>query len=189
MSFKKLTRNQRFEIVRDHKDGVTTGTLATRYGVTKRAIQYTVRSDVERQKSEGTRSITISSKITEDEAEAFGRLVEQYGFKTRAEAFRALIKVAQNVFQPTETEVVDLGKLAAQTFKVGGNVNQIAQRMNAARKKGTVPLYGVRDQAVLRDLTALVFEVADQVEAMAKRRGSGIELAISPQLREFANGT
>mgnify|MGYP003675392986 CR=1 FL=1 len=39
------------EIVREAADGVSTSVLAQRFGVTPRAVQYTVKSDAERQKA------------------------------------------------------------------------------------------------------------------------------------------
>ncbi len=47
---KRLTNAQRMEIVREAANGVSTSVLAERFGVTPRAVQYTVKSDEERQR-------------------------------------------------------------------------------------------------------------------------------------------
>ena len=46
---KRLTDAERMEIVRVAAEGVSTSELAARFGVTTRAVQYTLKADTERQ--------------------------------------------------------------------------------------------------------------------------------------------
>ena len=68
---KRLTDAQRMEIVREAASGVSTSVLAQRFGVTLRAVQYTVKSDAERQRDTAVPVLAVSVKVTSDEMAAF----------------------------------------------------------------------------------------------------------------------
>ena len=55
---RRLTEAERAEIVREAAEGVPTAELAARFGVTPRAIQYTLKGDEERQR-DATAAVTI----------------------------------------------------------------------------------------------------------------------------------
>ena len=55
------------EIVREASEGVSTSELAARFGVTPRAIQYTLRSDAERQRDAAIPVAAVSVKVTPEE--------------------------------------------------------------------------------------------------------------------------
>ena len=59
------------EIVREAADGVSTSVLAKRFGVTPRAVQYTLKSDDQRQRDTAVPVLAVSVKVTPDEMAAF----------------------------------------------------------------------------------------------------------------------
>ena len=68
---KRLTDAQRMEIVREAANGMSTSVLAARFGVTPRAVQYTVKSDAERQRDTAVPVLAVSVKVTPEEMAEF----------------------------------------------------------------------------------------------------------------------
>ena len=62
---KRLTDADRMEIVREAAEGVSTSVLAERFGVSVRAIQYTLKADASVHSVAGNFSITVSSNLYE----------------------------------------------------------------------------------------------------------------------------
>ena len=78
------------EIVREAADGVSTSVLAERFGVTPRAVQYTVKSDAERQRDTAVPVLAVSVKVTSEEMAAFDAVLASAGIETRSEGLRRL---------------------------------------------------------------------------------------------------
>ena len=73
------------DIVREVADGVSTSVLAERFGVTPRAVQYTVKSDEERQRDTAVPVLAVSVKVTPEEMAAFDAVLASAGIETRSE--------------------------------------------------------------------------------------------------------
>ena len=95
---KRLTDAQRMEIVREAADGVSTSVLAERFGVTPRAVQYTLKSDAERQRDTSVPVLAVSVKVTPEEMAAFDAVLASAGIETRSEGLRRLMQAAGGTF-------------------------------------------------------------------------------------------
>jgi len=61
---RRLTQTERAEIIREAGEGVGTSELAERFGVTPRAIQYTLKADEDRQKDAAVATAAVTVKLT-----------------------------------------------------------------------------------------------------------------------------
>ncbi len=79
------------EIVREAAEGVSTSVLAERFGVSPRAIQYTLKADAERQTDAAIPVFAVSVKVTSAELAALDAALVTAGIESRAEGLRRLI--------------------------------------------------------------------------------------------------
>ncbi|MCA0948459.1 ribbon-helix-helix domain-containing protein [Salipiger pacificus] len=187
-SRRRLSRDERLEIVRESGKGATAKALASKFGVTERTIYYTLRTEKERRRENSTRTRQVNVSLTEEELRAFDALLGKHGITNRAEGLRQLIQCANGVFQPDEHMVSELNAFRAALNRVGNNVTQIAKRMNEANKKGMRPSFGEGSLTQMRSLAGFVLDFADQVHSMAERRRSHLTLTVSAALKELADG-
>ena len=184
---RRLSREDRLVIIRERKKGVSHKALAERFGVTERAIYYTVRTEKERRRETGHRSKTITVTVTPEEAQAFDALLGKHGINSRSDGLRRLIQCANGVFQPDEHMVSELNAFRAALNRVGNNVTQIAKRLNEARAKGIAPVFGDRSLTQLRLLSGFILDFADHVDALARRRVSNVTLEAHSALKDFSD--
>ena len=78
----------------------------------------------------------VNARLTDEEVRAFDEVLARHGIRHRADALRRLIQIASDVFVPDEHVADELRGLGASLARVGSNVNQIARRMNEARREG-----------------------------------------------------
>ncbi len=162
--------------------------LAVDFGVTERSIYYLLRADQSRQADGHVRSELINVRLTVSELRSFDAMLARQGIPSRAEGLRRLIQAANGVFVPDDHMADQLAGLSAALNRAGNNVNQIAQRLNEARRKGQRLPYGRRSEAPIRGLAGLIFEIADQVQELTQRRRAGLQLEITKALEGFADG-
>ncbi|TDL85618.1 helix-turn-helix domain-containing protein, partial [Meridianimarinicoccus aquatilis] len=72
---KRLIDAERMEIVREAAEGVSTSVLAERFGVSVRAIQYTLKADAERQTDAAIPVSAVSVKVTAAELAALDEVL------------------------------------------------------------------------------------------------------------------
>lgn len=120
------------EIVREAAEGVSTSELAARFGVTPRAIQYTIKSDEERQQDAAVPVAAVSVKVTVAELAAFDAVLASAGIETRSEGLRRLMQAAGGVFVPDAQLAVEMTRYRASLHEVGNGIAQIAKRMAEA---------------------------------------------------------
>ncbi len=184
----RLTDLERLEIVRESAKGVSSQSLAKRFGVTTRTIQYTIRREKTRKRDSGIRTASITVALTPEEVRAFDAVISRHGIPNRTVALRRLIQSANGIFQPDEHLADELRGFRASLNRVGNNVTQIAKRMNEANNKGIKPPFGRASLAQMRSLAGFVLDFADQVDLLARRRTSGITLLINETLKDLADG-
>lgn len=184
---KRLTPEQRREIVAAHRRGVPNSVLAKDFDVTARSIQYTLRKAEQGRRDSGIRTETMSVTLTPDEMTAFDAVLEKNGIATRADGMRRLVQGAAGLFQPDVHLADELVGFRGALNRVGNNVTQIAKRMNEAKLKGQVPSFSGDDLAQMRQLAGFVLNFADQVDLLARRRVEGISLTAGDALKRLAD--
>ena len=185
---RRLTDLERLEIARESAKGVSSQSLAKRFGVTTRTIQYTVRREKTRKRDSGIRTASITVALTPEEVRAFDAVISRHGIPNRTVALRRLIQSANGIFQPDEHLADELRGFRASLNRVGNNVTQIAKRMNEANNKGIKPPFGQASLAQMRSLAGFVLDFADQVDLLARRRTSAITLLVNETLKDLADG-
>ena len=97
------------------------------------------------------------------------------------------MSIAAGLYVPDTRTASALRGLSASLGRVGSNVNQIAARLNEARIKKLPPPYDARSDAEIRALAALIFDLSDQIEDLAKAQRAGLKLIVEPALNGFAH--
>jgi transposase-like protein len=185
---KRLTQNQRFAIVRKRAEGVPIEDLAREFGVTTRSIFYTLKADQSRKLDARVRSELVNVRLTPKELAGFDAVLTRYDIASRAEGLRRLVHASNDLFVPDDEQANQMQGLSASLNRTGNNINQIAQRLNEAKRQGKTPPYGNSAHAQVRALAGLIFDIADQVQDMAQRRRSALSGEVARVLGGFVDG-
>jgi transposase-like protein len=185
---KRLTQNQRFAIVRKRAEGVPIEDLAREFGVSTRSIFYTLKADQSRKLDARVRSELVNVRLTPKELAGFDAVLTRHDITSRAEGLRRLIQASNDLFVPDDELANQMQGLSASLNRTGNNINQIAQRLNEAKRQGKTPPYGKSAHSQVRALAGLIFDIADQVQDMAQRRRSALSGEVARVLGGFADG-
>lgn len=184
---RRLTPDERNQIVRERAKGIPTQALALRFGVSRQTIHNTVANDQKRQVDAHVKTAVINARVSDADARMFDSVLKQFGVPSRGEGLRRLMSIAADLYVPDTKTAVALKGLSASLGRVGSNVNQIAARLNEARVKKLPPPYDARCDAEIRALAALIFDLSDQIEDLAKAQRTGLKLIVDPALRSLAH--
>ena len=181
------------EIVREAAEGVSTSVLAERFGVSVRAIQYTLKADAERQTDAAIPVSAVSVKVTAAELEALDAVLTEAGIESRAEGLRRLIQAAGGVFVPDAQMAAEMARYRASLHEVGNGVAQIAKQMTRANRQGQGATGNAGAEfselrlAQMRGLARFILDSADEIDLLLRRRRDAIQLEATAALREFAH--
>ena len=186
---KRLTDAQRMEILRDAASGVSTSVLAERFGVTPRAVQYSLKSDEERQRDTAVPVLAVSVKVTSDEMAAFDAVLASAGIATRSEGLRRLMQAAGGTFVADTSLAAEMARYRASLNDVGNGVAQIAKQMQKANRagQGSGPEFSELRLAQMRGLARFILDSADEIDLLVRRRRDAMQLEATAALREFAH--
>ena len=186
-SRRRLTPEERREIVHERQKGVTHANLAAQFGVSERTVYYTLRTEKDRHRDARVRTKQVSVTLTPEGLQGFDEVLARHGVASRSAGVRCLIQSANGVFQPDQHLAEELKSFRAALNRVGNNVTQIAKRLNEARAKGIAPVFGDHSLTQLRLLSGFVLDFADQVDALARRRVSYVTLEAHRALKDFSD--
>ena len=190
---RRLTQTERAEIIREAGEGVGTSELAERFGVTPRAIQYTLKADEERQKDAAVATAAVTVKLTPEELEALDEVLAAAGIETRTEGVRRLIQAAGGTFVPDAQLAAEMARYRASLHEVGNGVVQVAKQMmkasRAGQGEGSAPNAELSELrlAQMRGLARFILDSADEIDLLLRRRRDAMQLAATAALREFAH--
>jgi len=190
---KRLTQTERAEIIREAGEGVGTSVLAERFGVTPRAIQYTLKADEERQKDAAVATAAVTVKLTPEELEALDEVLAAAGIETRTEGVRRLIQAAGGTFVPDAQLAAEMARYRASLHEVGNGVVQVAKQMMKASREGqgegSAPNAELSELRLvqMRALARFILDSADEIDLLLRRRRDGMRLSATAALREFAH--
>lgn len=186
---KRLTDAQRMEIVREAADGVSTSVLAKRFGVTPRAVQYTLKSDDQRQRDTAVPVLAVSVKVTPDEMAAFDAVLASAGIETRSEGLRRLMQAAGGTFVADTSLAAEMARYRASLNDVGNGVARIAKQMQKANREGqgTGAEFSELRLAQMRGLARFILDSADEIDLLVRRRRDAMQLKATAALKEFAH--
>ena len=186
---KRLTEAERMEIVREAAEGVVSSELAARFGVTPRAIQYTLKADADRQRDATVATAAVTVKLTPEELAALDEVLAAAGIETRTEGLRRLIQAAGGTFVPDARLAGEMARYRASLHEVGNGVVQIAKQMREANRTGhgAGPEFTELRLAQIRGLARFILDSADEIDLLLRRRRDGMRLSATVALREFAH--
>ena len=190
---KRLTQTERAEIIREAGEGVGTSVLAERFGVTPRAIQYTLKADEERQRDAAVATAAVTVKLTPEELAALDEVLAAAGIETRTEGVRRLIQAAGGTFVPDAQLAAEMARYRASLHEVGNGVVQVAKQMmkasRAGQGEGSAPNAELSELrlAQMRGLARFILDSADEIDLLLRRRRDAMQLAATAALREFAH--
>ena len=186
---KRLTDAQRMEIVREAVGGVPASVLAERFGVTPRAVQYTVKSDAERQRDTAVPVLAVSVKVTSEEMASFDAVLTSAGIETRSEGLRRLMQAAGGTFVADAQLAAEMARYRASLNDVGNSVAQIAKQMQKANRagQGSGAEFSELRLAQMRGLARFILDSADEIDLLVRRRRDAMQLEATAALREFAH--
>ena len=190
---KRLTQTERAEIIREAAAGVGTSALAERFGVTPRAIQYTLKADEERQKDAAVATAAVTVKLTPEELAALDEVLSAAGIETRTEGGRRLIQAAGGTFVPDANLAAEMARYRASLHEVGNGVVQVAKQMMKASREGqgegSAPNAELSELRLvqMRALARFILDSADEIDLLLRRRRDGMRLSATAALREFAH--
>ncbi|APE46205.1 MULTISPECIES: helix-turn-helix domain-containing protein [Rhodobacterales] len=190
---KRLTQTERAEIIREAAAGVGTSALAERFGVTPRAIQYTLKADEERQKDAAVATAAVTVKLTPEELAALDEVLSAAGIETRTEGVRRLIQAAGGTFVPDANLAAEMARYRASLHEVGNGVVQVAKQMMKASREGqgegSAPNAELSELRLvqMRALARFILDSADEIDLLLRRRRDGMRLSATAALREFAH--
>ncbi|QEW23590.1 hypothetical protein LA6_005828 (plasmid) [Marinibacterium anthonyi] len=189
---KRLTEVERTEIVREAAEGVSTAELAARFGVTPRAIQYTLKADEERQRDAAVATAAVTVKLTSEELGALDEVLASAGIETRTEGVRRLIQAAGGTFVPDAHLAAEMTRYRASLHEVGNGVVQIAKQMTQANRMGqgaggAGAQFSELRLAQMRALARFMLDSADEIDLAIRRRREAMQLSATAALREFAH--
>ncbi|MEY8828808.1 helix-turn-helix domain-containing protein [Sedimentitalea sp. XS_ASV28] len=186
---RRLTETERMEIVRAAGEGVSTSELATKFGVTPRSIQYTLKADDERQRDAAVATAAVTVKLTPEELGAFDEVLALAGVETRTEGLRRLIQAAGGTFVPDAQLAAEMARYRASLHEVGNGVVQIAKQMTHANRmgQGAGSEFSELRLAQMRGLARFILDSADEIDLLLRRRRDAMQLQATAALREFAH--
>ena len=175
--------------MREAAEGVSTSTLAQRFDVSQRAIQYTLKAHAERQRNAAILTAAVTVKLTPEELEAFDAVLADAGIETRTEGLRRLIQAAGGTFVPDVHLAAEMACYRASLHAVGNGVVQIAKQMTQANRtgQGAVAAFSELRLAQMRGLARFVLDTADEIDLAIRRRRDAMQLEATSALREFAH--
>jgi transposase-like protein len=191
---KRLTETEKMQIVREAAEGVSTTDLATRFGVTARAVRYVLKADAERQTDAAIPVSAVSVKVTTAELVALDAVLAAAGIESRAEGLRRLIQAAGGVLVPDAQMAAEMARYRASLHEVGNGVAQIAKQMTLANRtgqgqggQGAGPEFSELRLAQIRGLARFILDSADEIDLLVGRRRDRMQIEATAALREFAH--
>lgn len=186
---KRLTETERMEIVRAAGEDVSTSELAEKFGVTPRAIQYTLKAHEERQTDTAVATAAVTVKLTPEELGALDEVLASVGIETRTEGLRRLIQVAGGTFVPDAQLAAAMARYRASLHEVGNGVAQIAKQMTQANRtgQGAGSEFSELRLAQMRGLARFILDSADEIDLLLRRRRAAMQMEATAALREFAH--
>lgn len=131
---RKLTDDERRQIIEARAEGTAAATLARRFGVSTRTIYNTV------SRAKGPRpgaTKTISMRLSARQLAGFQGALARRGITDQPAALRRLMGAADILLRPADPVVLDhLQAWGAQVATEGAAVNHIARKLNEAKLRG-----------------------------------------------------
>lgn len=133
LRFSKLSANDRGRIIAAIRAGESVSSIAKAFSVSRRTV-YNYKAQAEETELRSRTSV-LTVRLNKADIEALDDLARKQGL-SRAEAARRTLLRATDVFQPEERETEALKAIGLELAKIGSNLNQVSNAINAEKKFG-----------------------------------------------------
>lgn len=171
---RKLTDDERRQIIAARAGGTSAAVLAHRFGVSTRTIYNTL------SRAKGPRHAltrTISTRLSARQLTGFQAALERRGITDQPAALRRLFRAADILLRPVDPIVLDhLQAWGALVATEGAAINHIARKLNEAKLRGRPIPFTDDDMTTIRTFAGGLVEFAEefrmlwQAEMAAKTR-------------------
>lgn len=166
---RKLTDDERCQIIEARTGGTSAALLARRFGVSTRTIYNTL------SRAKGMRpgrTTTISTRLSARQLAGFQAALARRGITDRAAALHRLMGAADKILMPADQALID--KLAGWSAEIqthGAAINHTARKMNEAKLQGRPTPYTAEDDVKMRAMATSLFDFIAEFRALwdAKR--------------------
>ena len=156
---RKLTDDERRQIIEARAGGTSAAALARRFGVSTRTIYNTL------SRAKGMRldpTTTISMRLSARELAGFQAALARRGVTDQPAALRRLMGAADILLRPVDPVVLDhLQAWGAQVATEGAAVNHIARKLNEAKLRGRPLPFTDDDMTTIRTFAGGLVEFAE----------------------------
>lgn len=157
---RKLTDDERRQIIEARAEGTPAALLARRFGVSTRTIYNTL------SRAKGARSAsttTISTRLSARQLAGFHAALARRGITDQPAALRRLMGAADILLRPVDPVVRDhLQAWGKQVATEGAAVNQIARKLNEAKLCGRPIPFTDDDMTTIRTFAGGLVEFAEE---------------------------
>ena len=175
---RKLTDDERCQIIKARAGGAPAANLARRFGVSPRTIY----NPLNRAQAPGPtpiRTRTVTMRVSDRDLTGFMAALTKRGITDRAAALRRLMGAADKILMaPDPATAAMLKGWTAEVQSHGAAINQIARKLNEAKLLGRSLPYSAEDEAAIRALIAFTFTLIAEFQALwnAKREAMSREI-------------
>lgn len=156
---RKLTDDERRQIIEARAEGATAAALARRFGVSTRTIYSTL------SRAKGPcpgPTTTISTRLSARQLAGFQVALARRGITDQPAALRRLMGAADILLRPVDPVVLDhLQAWGAQVATEGAAVNHIARKLNEAKLRGRPMPFTDDDMTTIRTFAGGLMEFAE----------------------------
>ena len=185
-STRRLTDQERRQIVRERAKGVSVSAISAALKVSPKTVYNVLSRGRSAVSGNDSRTRVLTMRVTDRDLRGFDAVLARRGIAHRSDAMRCLMLAADDILRPDEGMTDELRGLSAALNRVGNNVNQVARRLNEAKLKGERLPYSPASHAEIRDLAELVFDMADQIQEMFRARRRELDLEVTKALAGLA---
>lgn len=177
---RKLTDDERRQIIEARAEGTPAATLACRFGVSTRTIYNTLC------RAKGPcpgPTTTISMRLSARQLAGFQAAMARRGITDRPASLRRLMGAADILLRPVDQIVLDhLQAWGAQVATEGAAVNHIARKLNEAKLRGRPLPFTDDDMATIRTFAGGLVEFAEEFrilwEAQLAKKAREVDKAL-----------
>ena len=185
-SSRRLTDQERRQIVRERAKGVSVSAISAALKVSPKTVYNVLSRGRSAVSANDSRARVLTMRVTDRDLRGFDAALARRGIAHRSDAMRSLMLAADDLLRPDEGMTDELRGMSAALNRVGNNVNQVARRLNEAKLKGERLPYTPASHAEIRDLAVLVFDMADQIQDMFRARRRELDLEVTKALAGLA---
>ena len=180
---RKLTDDERRQIIKARAQGTPAAVLARRFGVSTRTIYNTL------SRVNGARpgpTTTISTRLSARQLAGFQAALDRRGITDQPAALRRLMVAADILLRPADPVVLDhLQAWGAQVATEGAAVNHIARKLNEAKLRGRPIPFTDDDMATIRTFAGGLVEFAEEFRILWEAQLAAMTREVDKALEEL----